>query len=203
VVRLFSWVFLLVVVSGISLFTIFDLSETIDEILKNKVGMGLVLNYYKYQSLQMFYEIAPIVVLVTTLMTFSLPARTNEITACKALGMSLYRLAMPALGAAFVVTFFCGYLESSVLPASNEKVAKLKDRIHGRETARTYRRADHQWLFGQGRYIYNYIHYDPQQPSLQRLQVFDFDGQPRLTRRLYTESARYIGEAWVFNNGWA
>ncbi len=161
VVRLFASVFLLVVLSGISLFVIFDLSENIDEILKNKVGSGLVLNYYKYLSLQMFYEIAPIVVLVTTLMTFSLLARTNEITAMKALGMSLYRLSLPALAAALLVTFFCGYLESSVLPASNEKVAKLKDRIRGRETARTYRRADRQWLFGQGRYIYNYIHYEP------------------------------------------
>ncbi|HEV8582053.1 MAG TPA: LPS export ABC transporter permease LptG [Thermoanaerobaculia bacterium] len=203
VVRLFSWVFLLVVLSGVSLFVIFDLSENIDEILKNKVGTGMVLNYYKYLSLQMFYDIAPIVVLVTTLMTFSLLARTNEITACKALGLSLYRLSLPALAVALLVTFFCGYLESSVLPASNEKVAKLKDRIHGRETARTYRRADRQWLFGQGRYIYNYLHYDPQQASLQRLQVLDFDDQHRLTRRLYAESARYIGEAWVFNNGWA
>jgi LPS export ABC transporter permease LptG/LPS export ABC transporter permease LptF len=202
IVRLFSWVFLLVVLSALALFIVFDLIENSDEILRNKVGTGLVLNYYKYLSLQMFYEVAPIVVLVTTLMTFSLLARTNEITACKALGMSLYRLSLPALAAALLVTFFCGYLESSVLPASNEKVAKLKDRIHGRETARTYRRADRQWLFGQGRYIYNYLHYDPQQASLQRLQVFDFDEQHRLVRRLYAESAHYIGEAWVFTNGW-
>lgn len=204
VVRLFSWVFLLVVLSGVSLFVIFDLSETIDEILKNQVASGLVLSYYKYRSLQMFYDIAPIVVLVTTLMTFSLLARTNEITAMKALGMSLYRLSLPAMAAALLVTFFCGYLETSVLPASNEKVAKLNDRIRGRETARTYRRADRQWLFGQGRYIYNYIHYDPQQASLQRLQVFDFDEQHRLSKRLYAESARFVGDdAWVFNNGWA
>jgi LPS export ABC transporter permease LptG/LPS export ABC transporter permease LptF len=204
VLRLFSWVFVLVVLSGLSLFIIFDLSENIDEILKNKVATGLVLSYYKYLSLQMFYEIAPILVLVTTLLTFSLLARTNEITACKALGMSLYRLALPALGAALLITLFCGYLESSILPASNEKVAKLKDRIHGRETARTYRRADRQWLYGRGRYIYNYIHYDPQQAGLQRLQVFDFDDQHRLTRRLYAESARYVGDdAWVFTNGWA
>lgn len=202
VVRLFAWVFLLVALSGLSLVVIFDLSENIDEILKNKVRSGLVLDYYKYLSLQLFYEIAPILILVTTLMTFSLLSRTNEITACKALGMSLYRLSLPALAATLLVTLFCGYLESSVLPASNEKVAKLRDRIRGRETARTYRRADRQWLFGQGRYIYNYIHYDPQQPSLQRLQVFDFDERHRLARRLFTENARYIGDAWVFTNGW-
>lgn len=203
VVKMFSLVFLLVVMSGLSLFIIFDLSETIDEILKNKVGSGIVLRYYEYLSLQMFYDIAPIVVLVTTLMTFSLLARKNEITAAKALGISLYRLALPALAAALLVTAFCAYLESAVLPASNEKVAKLKDRIRGSETVRTYRRADRQWLFGQGRYIYNYLHYDPEQQALQRLQVFDFDAGHRLSRRLFTEKAQYIGDAWVFNNGWS
>jgi LPS export ABC transporter permease LptF/LPS export ABC transporter permease LptG len=202
VVRLFTMIFSLVVLSGISLFMIFDLSENIDDILKNKVGAGIVLNYYKYLSLQMFYDIAPIIVLVTTLMTFSLLARTNEITACKALGLSLYRLAVPALATALLVTSFSGYLESSVLPASNEKVAKLKDVIRGKPTARTYRRADHQWLFGQGRYIYNYLHYDPRQPSLQRLQVFDFDAHHRLTRRLFTDNAQYIGGGWLFTDGW-
>ncbi len=203
VVRMFSLVFALVCMSGLSLFIIFDLSDTIDEILKNKVASGIVLRYYEYLSLQMFYDIAPIVVLVTTLMTFSLLARKNEITAAKALGVSLYRLALPALAAALLVTAFCAYLESEVLPASNEKVAKLKDRIRGSETVRTYRRADHQWLFGQGRYIYNYLHYDPEQQSLQRLQVFDFDSNHRLTRRLFAEKAQYIGDAWVFTNGWS
>jgi len=204
VVRQFTMVFSLVVLSGISLFIIFDLSETIDDILKNKVANGLVLNYYKYLSLQMFYEIAPIVVLVTTLMTFSLLARKNEIVAAKALGISLYRLALPALAVSLLVTLFCAYLESEVLPASNEKVAQLKDRIRGNATVHTYRRADRQWLFGQGRYIYNYLHYDPQMQSLQRLQVFDFDANHRLNRRLSAETATFIGDQqWVFSNGWS
>jgi LPS export ABC transporter permease LptF/LPS export ABC transporter permease LptG len=203
VVAIFLRVFALVVLSGVSLFVIFDLSETIDEILKNKVAQAVVFRYYKYLSLQMFYEISPILVLVTTLMTFSLLARTNEITACKALGMSLYRLALPALAIALSVSVFSTYLESSVLPASNAKVAQLKDRIRGRDTARTYRRADRQWLFGRGRYIYNYLHYDPEHQALQRLQVFDFDENHRLSRRLYTDAARYIGEAWIFSKGWA
>lgn len=203
VVRLFWLVFFLVVLSGLALSIIIDLGEMIDEIIKNKVPNGMVFNYYKYLSLQLFYDIAPIVVLVTTLMTFSLLGRQNEITAAKALGVSLYRLALPALMAALVVTLFCAYLETEVLPASNEKVAQLKDRIRGSETVRTYRRADRQWLFGQGRYIYNYLHYDPKQQALQRLQVFDFDADHRLSRRLTTETAQYIGDAWVFSNGWS
>ncbi|HEX5759302.1 MAG TPA: LptF/LptG family permease, partial [Thermoanaerobaculia bacterium] len=203
VARQFGWVFLLVVFSGVSLYVIADLSETIDEILKNKVPRGLVFDYYKYMSLQIFYDIAPIVVLVATLITFSLLSRTSEVTACKALGLSLYRLSVPALVWALLVVVLAAFLQSEVLPASNERVAQLQDRIRGREAARTYRRADRQWLFGQGRYIYNYTHYDPARQSLQRLQVFDFDAEHQLRRRLVTDRATYIGHAWRFDNGWA
>ena len=58
-------------------FIIFDLSENFDEILKNKVATAWCSNYYKYLSLQMFYEIAPIVILVTTLHDLQ-PAGAHE-----------------------------------------------------------------------------------------------------------------------------
>jgi lipopolysaccharide export LptBFGC system permease protein LptF len=65
------------------------------------------------------------------------------------------------------------------------------------------RRADRQWLFGQGKYIYNYRRYDEARQELERLQVFEFDSAPRLVRRLYAERARWDGSRWVFSDGWA
>jgi LPS export ABC transporter permease LptF/LPS export ABC transporter permease LptG len=204
VASLFGRVFLLVLLSGVSLFVVFDLTERIDDIIKNKIPAGIIIKYYKYFSLQIVYQISPIVVLVTTLMTFALLSRTSEIVAFKALGISLYRISLPAVVGALLITGFSGYLESSkILPAANEKVAEAKDRIQGRTVAHAYRRADRQWLFGQGRYIYNYLNYDAGSQTLQRLQVFDFDPAHHLIRRLYTESAHYIGDAWVFSRGWA
>ncbi len=204
VVRIFLIVLSIVTASGISLYVIADLTERIDEILKNKIAKGLVFSYYKYMSLQIFYDIAPVVILVTTLMTFSLLSRTNEVTAAKALGVSLYRLALPVIVSALVISSFCAYLETQVLPASNERVAQMRDKINGKETVRTYRRADRQWLFGHGRFIYNYSYYDPRSHTLQRLHVFDFDSNHEMVRRLYAENATYAGHGnWVFENGWA
>ena len=204
VASLFGRVFLLVLFSGVTLFVIFDLTERLDDIIKNKVPAAIVIKYYKYLSIQIVYQISPIVVLVTTLMTFALLSRTSEIVACKALGISLYRLSVPAVVAAAMITGFAGYLESAkVLAAANEKVAETKDAIAGRPPVHAYRRADRQWLYGQGRYIYNYTNYDSATQTLQRLQVFDFDPMHHLTRRLFTESAHYVGDAWVFSKGWA
>jgi LPS export ABC transporter permease LptF/LPS export ABC transporter permease LptG len=203
VFRVFAGIFGLTVLSGVAIYVVADLTGKADEIFKNQVPTSVVMAYYKYSSLQIFYEICPVLVLVSTLITFSVFSKSNEITALKALGVSLYRIAVPALLFAAGISLFTVFLESKVLPAANQRVAQLNDRIRGRESSRTYRRADRQWLFGQDRYIYNYIHYDPQQQALQRLQVFEFDPQHRLTRRLVADRAVYVGDGrWRFENGW-
>ncbi len=203
VIRLFAWIFLLVAASCVSVYIVADFTEMADDVLRHRASGELVVAYYKYLSLQIFYDLAPVVVLITALVVFSLLARTNEVTACKALGISLYRLCLPALVAALAVAVSCAYLQTQVLPASNQRVAQLKDRIKGREAARTYRRADRQWLFGQGRYVYNYLRFDERAQTLHRLQVFEFDENFHLTRRLFAATARYVGGKWVFTDSWA
>lgn len=203
VLRIFSSTFVLVVLSGLAIFIIADLTSKADEIFENQVGRDVVVAYYKYSSLQSLYEIMPVLVLVTTLITFSLLAKSNEVTALKALGVSLFRLALPVVVAAVGITVFTVFLQSKILPAANQRVAELNDRIRGRDTSRTYRRADRQWLFGQGRYIYNYLHYDEERRALQRLQVFEFDDEYRLVRRLVADRAVYDESGWWrFENGW-
>lgn len=208
VVQVFFRTMLLVAASVVTLYIVADLGEHIDEIMKNKVPRGVVFDYYKFLSLQIIYDVSPIVVLVTTLITFSVLTRTNEITALKASGISLFRLSVPAVVSALLVTGACVYLQSEVLPSTNQRVAQLKDRIKGREQARTYRRADRQWLFGEGRYVYNYTRYDAGRRELRNLQVFEFGDDFALTRRLYTQRARYQQgntpeeSYWIFEGGW-
>ena len=202
VMRMFAGVVVLVLLSGVAISVVADLSDRIDEIFRNDVPASVILDYYRYLSLGLLYEISPMAVLVTTLVIFGVLSKTNEVTAAKSLGVSLYRLALPAVIAAILIAILGGFLQTTVLPATNEKAAQLKDRIRGRTAARSYRRADHQWLFGQGRYIYNYQDYDDRDKQLQSLQVFEFDDQGGLTRRLYSDSARYLGDAWLFNQGW-
>lgn len=205
--RTFASVFVVVLASVLMLYILADLSEKFDEILKNQVPRALITTYYVLLSAQIFYELAPIVVLVTTLVTFGLLSRSNEVTAAKALGVSLFRLAIPVAVAALVVSLFSGYLQSAVLPISNQNARKIEDRIAGKETRQTYSRPD-RWLFGKGGFVYNFLHYDPQTLSLQRLHVFEFGEPHQLKRRLYAANARFDSSlhggrgGWLFSDGW-
>lgn len=202
VLRLFFRVFLLVALSGSILYVVADFTDNVDDILQNDVEPGVVGLYYLYLLLQIFFDIAPIFVLVTTLLTFTILARTNETTACKALGVSLFRLSVPALVAAALVAMACVLLQAEVLPATNAEVAKLGDRMKGMSTARTYR-VDRQWVFGrEGDYIFNYLFFDPVRNRMKDLQVFEFDERHRLVSRLYAEQAQWIGDQWVLDRGW-
>lgn len=197
----FTSILAMVMLSCVAIYVVADLTDKADEFLRSDLPTSLIIDFYKYQLFQMSYDVSPIAVLVTTLVTFGLMAQRNEVVAAKALGVSLYRLAVPVLIAACGVMAFSVYLEATILPAANEKVERIKDRLRG-EPTRTYRRADRQWLFGQGKYIYNYLRYDSDSKTLYRLQVFEFDDKHRLVRRLFTNSAQYKGDSWVFNGGW-
>ncbi len=202
VMRTFFKVFALVVLSGIVIYVVSDFTQRADQVLANNIGTDTVADYYKYLVLQIYYEISPITVLLTTLVSFALLSRSNEVMAVKASGVSLYRLAVPAVAAAAIVVASCAFLQATVLPASNQKVAQLKDDIRGRSGVRTYRRADRQWLFGKGRYIYNYLRYDGERETLHRLQVFEFNERFELSGRLFADTARYVDGSWVASGTW-
>lgn len=203
VLRRLSEVLALVWVSAIAISSIADLTGNIDDILKNQPPARVVIQYYKYQSLQTAYDIAPIAVLIATLITFSLLSRTSEVIALRSLGISLHRVALPAVAGAAAVAMLCAFLQLRVLPASNQKVEEANNIIKGRTQPRSVRRADQQWLLGQGRFIYNYLNFDPKTASLQRLQVFDFDEKHQLVARLLAANAQFTPQGWAVSDGWA
>ena len=196
---------MIVVAAGLSVYIMADLAELFGDILKNDISTSTVVDYYKFLSFQIFKDLSPLVVLLTVLISFGLLSRTSEIIAAKAAGLSLYRLAAPALMAAGLVAVINVYLETSVLPYSNARAEAIRAEIKGRpEAVRSYRRADRQWFFGQGGYIYHFQNYDARAQRLQRLHVFRFDPDTyQMTGRLYAQEARYLeDDRWVVSGAW-
>ncbi len=67
----------------------------------------------------------PMAVLVATLMAFGAMSSTNEVTAMKASGMSLYRMMFPVAVAALIVTWLMIEFNNKVLPEANHRSKTL------------------------------------------------------------------------------
>jgi LPS export ABC transporter permease LptG/LPS export ABC transporter permease LptF len=207
ILKRFTGVGLVVLFAAVTLYLIVDLTELARFVLENDIPADVVVEHYQYYSLQIVYTIAPIVVLLTTLITFGLLSRTSEITAAKALGISLYRLAVPVLVAGIVMGAAAALLDFTILPVTNERKAELRRMIKGHEEPGGTRRATRQWFYSQapdgGGFIYNYLHFNPQRRLLQRFQSFRFDREHRLTGHLYASELRLVGGHWILRDGWA
>ena len=67
----------------------------------------------------------PMAVLVATLMAFGSMASTNEITAMKASGLSLYRMMFPVAVCALIITYLMIEFNNKVLPEANHRSKTL------------------------------------------------------------------------------
>ena len=106
----------------------------------------------------------PYSILLAVLITFGLLQRTNEITAIKATGMSIYRIIMPILLASAILATGLFFFDQFYLPHANKRQDALRNMIKGKP-AQTYLNPDRKWIFGEHSTIYYY-------------QLFDSDKEP-------------------------
>jgi LPS export ABC transporter permease LptG len=157
----------------------------------------------------MLYQIAPLAVLIAVLVTFGVLNRNSELIAMKATGISLYRLVVPIVSIAAILSVSLFLFDEFYLPQANRKQEALRNTIKGKPP-QTVLHPEHNWIFGQPRpgepgRIFYYQFYDPDQNEFANLSVFEFDPSTfALSRRIF--GARAIWDpgtgSWRFLNGW-
>jgi LPS export ABC transporter permease LptG len=152
----------------------------------------------------MVYLMTPLSVLIAVLVTFGLLQKSNELTAMKATGVSLYRLIVPviALSAMLSITLFV--FDQFYLPHANKRQDALRNEIKGKPP-QTYLNPQHKWIFGAHHEIFYYEFFDSERNQFANLSVFELDPNAfALTSRTFASRVFWNDELskWVFEQGW-
>jgi LPS export ABC transporter permease LptG/LPS export ABC transporter permease LptF len=210
VLREFLTTFGLVLVSFVLLLLVFTFFELIGDIIRNHAALITVGEYLINLTPSLIYNITPLCVLIAVLVTFSVLNRTNELTAMKATGISLYRLVVPVLVIAALLATTLFLFDEFYVPQANRKQEALRSVIKGKP-AQTFLRPDRKWIFGQeeesgkpGRIFY-YQFFDPDQNRFANISVFEFNPDNfSISKRIFATSAHWEPELhrWIFEKGW-
>jgi LPS export ABC transporter permease LptG/LPS export ABC transporter permease LptF len=189
----------------VTLLLVFTLFELLGDIMRNGVSPltvgAYLLNVTPYF---LYFPIAPMSMLLAVLVTFGLLQRSNEITAMKATGISLYRVVIPVFLSAAVVAGVLFASDQLYLPYTNKRQDELRNRIKGKPP-QTYLRPDRKWIFGQNNDIYYYQLFDPDRDTFGGITVFQFDPKTfQITHRITAERAHWSDPMgrWVYEQGW-
>jgi LPS export ABC transporter permease LptF/LPS export ABC transporter permease LptG len=193
----------LLMLAFVFLFHVFTFFELLDDIARRRVPFFIVMNYFRFLTPYLLYQLAPLAALVSVLVTLGVMSRNNEIVACKASGVSLYRLAMPLLLAGFSLAATMIILDDLYLPYTNQRQDALRNQIKGKP-AQTYTRPQ-RWIFGENGKIYNFDLFEPDKNLFAGLTVVELEpGTFRVKRRVFANRARWSDSqnVWVLESGW-
>jgi LPS export ABC transporter permease LptF/LPS export ABC transporter permease LptG len=204
VLRSFLLYFVVTLAGFVLLIEVFTFFELLNDISRHHIGFAVVANYFLYLAPLLLYQLAPLAALIGTLATLAVMSKNNEVTAFKASGISLHRVAVPLLLAGLVLAVGLFAMDAGFLPYANRKQDALRNQIKGLP-AQTYFQPRLRWIFGRGNKIYNYELYDADHQLFAGLNVFELDPKTfALRRRIFARRAHWepILHSWVLEEGW-
>jgi LPS export ABC transporter permease LptF/LPS export ABC transporter permease LptG len=194
----------MIVSAFLVLLLVFTLFELLGDILRNQTPAIVVAEYLLNVSPYLIYSVAPLIMLLAVLITFGLMNRSNEITAIKATGTSVYRIVTPVLAAATILAAGLFFADQFYLPHTNKRQEALHNQIKGKPP-QTYLRSDRRWIFGQHNDIYYYQFFDPDRDQFANLTIFQLDPASfAITKRIHADRAHWAEgmSRWIYEQGW-
>jgi lipopolysaccharide export system permease protein len=164
-----------------------------------------LLIYYLYFMGWFLSIILPIALLLASMMSIGSFAKTNEITAIKAAGISMIRVTIPLIIIGILFSGFSFWFSELVLPEANRQREMLKETFKARRNNRPiptvkkkYKR--NFYYFGVDNTIYRFGHFQTEPPRGENLIRYKFEDN-RVTSVLDARRIKYEEERWIIYDG--
>lgn len=191
-------------VALVAIFLIVTSFELLRFVVPGRAGMGLLARYLIFLVPFATVQLMPASLLIAVLLTYALVARRGEAIAWWASGQSVYRLIMPGVVFALVISLLAWTIQERIMPQANVEQDSLRARIRSGIT-KAASNGGQQWLASGAlspKLIYSY-EYDEEQGSLKEPIVYEFDsGGIHLERIVSGGIGTWRGDALEIAGAW-
>lgn len=186
---------------GAALFVVVDLLRVLDRYLRIKPPLIYILEYFVYRLPAALYEGLPLIVLISTILLFLTLSRHHELSALKAAGVSLYRVALPILLLALGLSVGSVAFQETILPALNAKGDEVDlIKIRGRLPRHLQRRTQLWYRSSESRFFRLEL-LDPVGQQVDGVTILEIDRNFQVLNRLDAARAHWRRPNWEFERG--
>jgi lipopolysaccharide export system permease protein len=111
------------------LYIVIDTLTHLEDLLKQKAQIDILIHYYLYYLPIMFVQVAPFACLLSTLYTFGKLNQGNEIIAMRASGLSILQVSKTVIIFATLVSLFVFWANDNLVPKSLFQAQKIRTQI--------------------------------------------------------------------------
>ncbi len=194
----FSRIFFLSLTAFSGIYLLVDFVENIDDFISRQAVASDYFAYFFGKMPLIIGQVTPMAVLFGVFMTLGGLTRTNELTAMRAGGISLWRISGPLLGIGLLATGAVLFSNEMIVPLTAEKVARVERTII-KGYPRTLLRRDRVWFREEDRLV-NIRLVLPAEGILQGITIYRIDRDFQLLDRVDADRALYRDGVWIFRD---
>lgn len=185
----------------VTIYLVIDFFEKVRRFLRYESGLLPILTYFALKIPSISFQVAPFAVLVATLLTLGLLARSNEITAMRSCGISLLWMSSPFLLFASGMSLVLLTFSSTVIPLASEKAEEVRAIQIEQKPAPVTVKAAQPWARIGANSLMKVTEIDTEGKTLRGIRLFYFRPPFQLDRITEADEARYTSDGWILRNG--
>ena len=185
----------------LGIFLMGDFFDRGDEFISRSTPLADILLYYIYKIPFTMFYMAPQSVLLATVLAISSLAKTNEIIAMKACGISITRITLPIIGVSIAIALLVVANSEFLSPITSQRMnhiyyvqVKKGTNLKGIETTKI-------WYKSKTGAIWNIDQYNPEELTLTEISIFNTINNRLIAQRIDAEKAVWVNQQWKFMNG--
>jgi lipopolysaccharide export system permease protein len=194
-------IFLMCFSGLMTIYLVIDFFEKVRKFLRYDASAIDVLTYFVLRMPGISYQIAPLAVLMATLLTIGVLSRSHEITAMRSCGISLYWIASPFLFFGLSLAVILLLFTSTVIPLSSAAADYIKATHIEKKTAPVALKSPHPWVRIGNHTLMNFQSVTDNGAALQGVRLYRLGPSFALTHITEARVARYSGRGWVLHDG--
>jgi lipopolysaccharide export system permease protein len=197
----FVKVFVICLSGLMTVYLVVDFFEKVRRFIRYDVELVTLGEYFALRTPAIFFQIAPLAVLMATLLALGVLSRNQEITAMRSCGISLTRIAAPFFLFSFAVTCVLFLFSAVIIPyataqADYVKTVKIEKKPGGPPVI-----SDRSWIQIGDRTLMNFDVVDADGFTLRGITLYQLGPDFRLLRITEATGAHYTAKGWVLLDG--
>jgi lipopolysaccharide export system permease protein len=178
----------------VGIYLLVDFFEKVDDFLEHQAAAQYYFTYFICKTPLIISQVLPLTILMGVFLTLGGLTKSNELTAIRAGGISIFKVITPLLIAATLLSGVNFALNEYLVPAGTRTANHiLRTEVKGKTTTLTKR--DNVW-FRDNDALYHIDLVIAEKKQLHGVTMYQFDQQLQITNRIDAVDAIYRDESW-------
>ncbi len=183
------------------LYIVIDTFANLSNILKQKITIDILLNYYLSYLPLIFVQVSPIASLLSTIYSFARLNRGNEIIAMRSAGLSIFQITKFSLIFGIIITMLAFWVNDRFVPASLQLTEKIRAEIEGQSDqlkGKDQSVITNLSMYGLKNRLFFVNKFSLPTESMDQIVILEHDEKQNLTKKIVANKGIYKDGIWRF-----